>query len=213
MSDIVLSNEEITELTGYKWPAKQLARLQKAGFVRSWIGPHKKVILPRAHFEAVRAGTYGKPRPTEPVYERIPAPLHWRERPEHQERIRAEKLAYAEEAKRRAQQDAEAAVRLAAYKAEMDRTRPERRAALVRHHAAKRRVAKLQRTPPWANQDAIRAIYAEAVRLTRETGIEHHVDHTIPLQGELVSGLHVENNLQVLPWRENILKRNRFEVE
>jgi excisionase family DNA binding protein len=67
------------------------------------------------------------------------------------------------------------------------------------------------RMPPWANGAAIRAIYAEAKRLTAETGIEYHVDHVIPLVGERVSGLHVETNLQVLPKRDNLLKRNRFE--
>jgi len=85
------------------------------------------------------------------------------------------------------------------------------RAALVRFHAGKRRSAKIRRTPSWANFEAIRAVYAEAHRLTIETGIEHHVDHDLPLQGELVSGLHVETNLQILTAAENIRKRNHFQ--
>lgn len=88
-----------------------------------------------------------------------------------------------------------------------------RRAALVRFHEAKRRTAQLRRTPPWANMDAIRAFYVEAQRITQETGRPYHVDHIIPLQGRLVSGLHVQNNLQILPGSENSKKRNRFEVE
>jgi hypothetical protein len=88
----------------------------------------------------------------------------------------------------------------------------ERRAAIVRYHAAKRRAARLQRTPPWADLKAIRAVYALARALTVSTGVEHHVDHEYPLQGKLVSGLHVPANLRVITWRENVRKRNRFEV-
>ncbi len=88
----------------------------------------------------------------------------------------------------------------------------ERHAAVIRHHAAKRRAAKLQRIPPWADEEAIAQIYARARALTVETGIEHHVDHEIPLQGKLVSGLHVPANLQILTGSENSRKRNHFEV-
>lgn len=89
----------------------------------------------------------------------------------------------------------------------------EQHAAVVRFHSGKRRAAKLRRTPAWADLQAIRAIYAEARRLTTVTGIPHHVDHEIPLQGELVSGLHVHNNLQILTGSENSRKKNRYEIE
>tara|TARA_R110002012_G_scaffold156209_1_gene317067 strand:+ start:1788 stop:2405 length:618 start_codon:yes stop_codon:yes gene_type:complete len=76
--------------------------------------------------------------------------------------------------------------------------------------AAKRRAAKIMRTAPWASQEAIGAVYTEASRLTRETGVSHHVDHSVPLQGVLVSGLHLPCNLQVMEGGENIGKGNRW---
>lgn len=66
------------------------------------------------------------------------------------------------------------------------------------------------RIPPWADKAAMRAIYSEALRLTKATGVIHHVDHVIPLKGKAVSGLHVETNLQILTAVENIRKHNSF---
>lgn len=74
---------------------------------------------------------------------------------------------------------------------------------------AKRTARKLQATPSWANEEVIRAIYAEAARLTRETGIRHEVDHIYPLQSDVVCGLHCETNLQILTKVDNIRKGNR----
>ena len=86
------------------------------------------------------------------------------------------------------------------------RNKPIYRAAWSRWKAAK-----VSQTPAWADMDLIQGFYDEAERLSKETGIKHHVDHIIPLQGELVSGLHVEHNLQVIPWDENIRKSNHYD--
>lgn len=59
----------------------------------------------------------------------------------------------------------------------------------------------------------IRAFYNEAARLTWRTGTPHHVDHVIPLQGQNVSGLHVPENMRVIPALENIRKSNKFDPE
>lgn len=81
--------------------------------------------------------------------------------------------------------------------------------ASIRARNAVRRATKKQATPSWANHTAINAIYAEAVRLEKETGIRYHVDHIYPLQSDYMCGLHVAENLQVLPGAENIKKGNR----
>lgn len=81
--------------------------------------------------------------------------------------------------------------------------------------AAKRRAAKLKRTPVWLSESdkrEIELIYKIAARVSKETGIDYHVDHEIPLQGEFVSGLHIPDNLQLLKASENLSKGNRFAI-
>lgn len=77
---------------------------------------------------------------------------------------------------------------------------------------AKRIAGRENRTPSWADLDAIQSFYEKARELTEQTGVKHHVDHIIPMHGDLVSGFHVENNLQVIPANENQMKSNKYEV-
>ena len=84
-------------------------------------------------------------------------------------------------------------------------------------HGAKRRAAKLQRTVSWANLDKIKQIYIDCEEINlaaRAAGCtdKFSVDHIIPMQGELVSGLHVENNLQIITLSDNSSKGNTFYV-
>jgi hypothetical protein len=81
---------------------------------------------------------------------------------------------------------------------------------------AKRRACKLQRIPSWTTETdkwMLREIHALALLRTKLTGVKWHVDHIIPLQGELVSGLHTPFNMQVIPATKNIIKGNKFEVQ
>lgn len=75
--------------------------------------------------------------------------------------------------------------------------------ALSNARGAKRRAAKLQATPEWADIEKIREFYLECPE-------GHHVDHVVPLQGELVCGLHVLENLQYLTVEENLKKGNKW---
>ncbi len=65
------------------------------------------------------------------------------------------------------------------------------------------RASKLERTPSWADLDKIKEIY-------KSCPIGYHVDHIVPLNGDFVSGLHVEHNLQYLPAIDNCKKSNKF---
>jgi hypothetical protein len=77
-------------------------------------------------------------------------------------------------------------------------------------YANRRRSAKLNATPLWANQFIIDEIYELAQLRTTLTGIKWHVDHIVPLQSKLVCGLHTEANLQVIPAIKNAIKGNSF---
>jgi hypothetical protein len=80
-------------------------------------------------------------------------------------------------------------------------------------HAAlqsKRRSLKLHATPSWASLEKIAEIYKQRRLVSEVTGVEHHVDHVIPLKGKNVCGLHVETNLKIVPATENMKKSNKL---
>lgn len=78
-----------------------------------------------------------------------------------------------------------------------------------------REISKLKRTPVWLSKqdkEYIKYLYKFSRNISKYLDKEYHVDHIIPLQGDLVSGLHVPSNLQVLPATNNLQKGNKWQT-
>lgn len=84
---------------------------------------------------------------------------------------------------------------------------------LGRAKTAKRRAIKLRATPKWADTEFEQFYLVEIYHLAQlrsEMGIEHHVDHIVPLISKKVCGLHCSANLQVITAPENLAKSNKY---
>ena len=81
---------------------------------------------------------------------------------------------------------------------------------------ARYRSTKLNANPKW-DTELTDLVAKEAAALCRArfaaTGFAWNVDHVVPLQGKYVSGLHVWNNLAVIPAIENRRKLNSFQPQ
>jgi len=80
---------------------------------------------------------------------------------------------------------------------------------------AKRRSAKLKRTPLWLTREQLSEIrwfydMAKDLQWLSDPSDPLTVDHIVPLQGNQVSGLHVPWNLQILPKSLNSRYGNRI---
>lgn len=87
-------------------------------------------------------------------------------------------------------------------------------AGRVQANKAKYRAAKSNRSPSWTTEVdkfELQCIYTYRAAL-QKIGLKYEVDHIIPLLGKYVSGLHLPENLQVVPTLQNRLKSNKFEV-
>lgn len=98
----------------------------------------------------------------------------------------------------------------ALYMADYRKRNPEATAELN----ARRRAAKGQAIPPWGKEQtkqAFKELKAAAKILEQASGVKYHIDHIVPLKGKIhgihvVCGLHVYNNLAVVPALDNLQK-------
>ena len=82
---------------------------------------------------------------------------------------------------------------------------------LVYHHNNSRKEIKRHATPTWLtvyDRSVMKTIYQMSNRLSKCTGIKHHVDHIYPLNAVNCCGLHVPWNLRAIPARLNLKKKN-----
>ena len=78
---------------------------------------------------------------------------------------------------------------------------------------ARYKAGKAKRTPAWLTSSDflhIKCRYQVAAMYNREGIDRWDVDHIIPLNGKIVSGLHVPSNLRVIRSLENKMKANKF---
>lgn len=97
------------------------------------------------------------------------------------------------------------------YKKIYDSRRERERARLNAASAARRRLP-----PSWLGAIFIAQIqefYDVAKAVAMQTGVMHHVDHIVPLNGKTVSGLHVPWNMQIISASENCAKGARMMVD
>ena len=73
-----------------------------------------------------------------------------------------------------------------------------------------RQLAKRNATPTWVCLESLEVKHKERITMSRLTGVPHHIDHIVPLQGDNVCGLHVPWNLRVITAEHNLSKHNKW---
>lgn len=98
-------------------------------------------------------------------------------------------------------------------KKQQDRDYIKRNPHVARAAKANYKKSRKRATPKWLTKEhfgEIKEFHRLAIEKAKETGIEHHVDHIVPLQGKTVCGLHVPWNLRVITHTENRQKTNKL---
>ena len=81
---------------------------------------------------------------------------------------------------------------------------------LKRHSRRSYIIAAVISAPNWVDRSALEALRKEVKQRTIETGIDHVLDHIVPLCHPYVCGLTVPWNMQVLTRKQNAAKSNRW---
>lgn len=74
--------------------------------------------------------------------------------------------------------------------------------AVQRRHSIKKEEKVRFATPKWTDSSAVNSFIDACPS-------DFHIDHILPLRGESICGLHVLENLQYLPAKENLKKSNK----
>jgi len=85
-----------------------------------------------------------------------------------------------------------------------------RRAIGLSINATTQRIKRINRDCDWGDKAVIKRKYRTAKVMSNLGSTKYEVDHIIPLQGQLVSGFHHEDNLQILTAKDNHEKSNKF---
>lgn len=84
---------------------------------------------------------------------------------------------------------------------------------IKRKFAEARRNAVAQATPDWVDVQELKAIEQLRSEITARTGTQYHVDHYYPIQSDVICGLNVPWNLQIITAEENHAKSNKMPEE
>lgn len=84
-----------------------------------------------------------------------------------------------------------------------------RRGAFINARLAAQKKRVRQATVAFSDMKKIRQVYESAAYFSKVTGVEHTVDHVVPITSKLVCGLHVHWNLELMSKSNNSRKGNR----
>jgi hypothetical protein len=81
---------------------------------------------------------------------------------------------------------------------------------LERHPRKSYIVAAVISAPDWVDRNALNVLRTQARQAREQTGIEHALDHIVPLNHPLVCGLTVPWNFQIITRKQNAAKSNHL---